>query len=188
MMLSSSSRCHTWRPLRTLPTTARTKTPTEPQSFQRARDIFTVIATEEKHASASRRSLNWPRSRMMDIFSASDLFLAAWCSQMSALLRWLEGAGTIWAVSRREKSFYRHLTLGLTHYFLVPANVLMRQNVFRGANFGRRLGFLVFPLNLRSWHPTLFNGTIHLTNWKFAFLHFFFFLLRWWNSWGDSTE
>lgn len=109
----------------------------------------------------------------MDIFSASDLFLAARCSQMSARLRWLEGAGTIWAVSGRKKSFYRHLTLGLTHHFIVPANVLMRQNVFSGANLGRRLWFSFCYWILRSWHSTLFNGTIHLTHLKFAVPHFF---------------
>lgn len=72
------------------------------------------------------------------IYFILDMFLAGWWSQMSAPLRWLEGAGTIWAVSGRE-SFQQHLTLRLTHNFIVPMNVLMRQNVFDRKNPGRHL-------------------------------------------------
>lgn len=99
-----------------------------------------------------------------------DMFLAGWCSQMSAPLRWLEGAGTIWAVSGRE-SFQQHLTLRLTHNFIVPMNVLMRQNVFdRKKNPGRHLWIIHWTWEFGIFWPCNWRAALAKATWCMATL------------------
>lgn len=53
---------------------------------------------------------------------------------------------------RERESFQQHLTLRLTHNFIVPMNVLMRQNVFDRGKKKSWQASVNYSLDLRIWH------------------------------------